>query len=323
MPYNNTDRVTHLTGPLFVLWGLTRHCDLACPYCYAKDEGDEELSDREAEAVAAELVQLRPRHVYFSGGEPLKREALLRSLAQRLGKSGIRCGLITDGTLVTGKNARWIEKHFFEVQVGLDGAEPAVHDRVRGREGAFAQAERALELLGGRGVQLGIVMALHKATADQVIRVAGFATKVGASALYLPWLARAGRARNCPELFLSTAERLEVIEQQITEAKLQFGSRLKVQVSDPYAFARRMVTRKVPNATLYIQSDGMLAPLQLLPWADGDVRDGIRKNWEQHLATFWTSPKVVRAIEEAISLDDLWAQTSSSVSDEAENGGLA
>jgi MoaA/NifB/PqqE/SkfB family radical SAM enzyme len=238
----------------------------------------------------------------------LKREALLRRLTQRLTRGDVRCGLITNGNLITRSNAKWIKQTFFQVQIGLDGVESATHDRMRGKEGAFAQAIHALELLGG-GPQLGIVMALYKTTADQVIRMAQLATTHGVTNLYLPWLARVGRAHDCPELFLSTAERLTVIEKQITEAKLQFGSQLEIDTSDPYLFAKRMVGLKVPNAILYILPGGALSPLQWLPWTRGNAREGLRKNWEQSLATFWTEPDVARAITTTTCLDDVWALT--------------
>lgn len=311
---DDSKKITCLSGPVFILWEITRQCDLYCKYCYTKDGNEKELSDFEAEEVALELVQLRPRHVFFSGGEPLKRENLLQRLVQRLTSKGIQCGLMTDGSLVEKTNANWLKEQMFEIQVGLDGADSKTHDFIRGYEGSFARAVEALELLKAGHAKRAVVMALHKATKDQVLDIAELCVAHGASTLYLPWLARVGRAHTCPELFLQPHDRLTVVE-QIVEAKLRFGERLGIVISDPLSFARRMVDNRAPNATLQIRPDGVLTPLQWLPWTVGHVREGIKECWSRGLGSIWINREVVKSINEASSLDDLWQRR---ISDQAE-----
>lgn len=125
-----------------VVWNLTRQCNLHCVHCYiaATDRPDpEELKTPTALRVVDQLVDYGIPVLLLSGGEPLVRPDLLE-LASYATARGLRVGLSTNGTLLTGDTVHWLRKSGVTyVGVSLDGPE-AVNDRFRGSRGAFRQA---------------------------------------------------------------------------------------------------------------------------------------------------------------------------------------
>src|SRR3990172_3204182 len=122
-----------------VVWNVTRRCNLHCVHCYASatDKPYEgELTTEEALGVIDNLADFGVPVVLFSGGEPLTRPDLF-TLSRYARDRGLRAVLSTNGTLITEDVAREAkEQGFSYVGVSLDGL-PAIHDRFRGKRGAF------------------------------------------------------------------------------------------------------------------------------------------------------------------------------------------
>jgi radical SAM protein with 4Fe4S-binding SPASM domain len=153
-----------------VVWNLTRRCNLSCMHCYA-DSHDEaytgELTTKEGKALLDDLAEFGVPTVLFSGGEPLTRPDLF-DLAAHARDNGLRCVLSTNGTLITPEAARSIERCGFSyVGVSLDGVGP-VHDKVRGKKGAYDAALAGLRLCRELGTRVGLRFTVHKRNLDQL-----------------------------------------------------------------------------------------------------------------------------------------------------------
>ncbi|MCD7954392.1 MAG: 4Fe-4S cluster-binding domain-containing protein [Lachnospiraceae bacterium] len=137
---------------------LTESCNLACRYCYEKQEGhgldfesakkilDKELSSvSELPAVSDSRVQIS-----FFGGEPFLNFSVMRQVYEYVEKEYGECDVTyaatTNGTLIHGEIQKWLKerKDRFHITLSLDGT-PAMHDRSRadasGR-GSFGQIDR-------------------------------------------------------------------------------------------------------------------------------------------------------------------------------------
>jgi len=147
-----------------VVWNLTRSCNLHCAHCYTDSydrhyEG--ELSTVEAMKVIDDLAQFGVPVILFSGGEPLLR-ADLYELIRYAKEKGIRGVLSTNGTLITRDVARRLgEFGLSYVGVSIDGPEP-VHDKFRGKRGAFQEALQGIRSCLAEGIRVGIRMTLTK-----------------------------------------------------------------------------------------------------------------------------------------------------------------
>ncbi len=125
-----------------VVWNCTRQCNLHCIHCYAtagSRKAPGEMDTGAGKAFIRDLAEFGVPVILFSGGEPLLREDLFE-LASYAREQGIRVGLSTNGTMITGGIAGKIgEVGFAEVGISLDGI-GANNDRFRGKEGAFQAA---------------------------------------------------------------------------------------------------------------------------------------------------------------------------------------
>ena len=153
-----------------VVWNCTRRCQLKCVHCYAdaadKDFPDE-LNHEEGRALLEDLAAFGIPVVLFSGGEPLMRPDLFE-LAAYARELGMRAVLSTNGALIDEDTARRIKEIGFSyVGISLDGLE-AVHDKVRGVRGSFAESLRGIRNCRNLDIRVGLRYTVHKLNIDEL-----------------------------------------------------------------------------------------------------------------------------------------------------------
>lgn len=136
----------------YAILELTRRCNFRCVHCAigaapaaAKRQ---ELTIEDWQGVIDDLVELDCAAVDVMGGEALLSPAL-PPVAFSLYRAGLAWGLLTNGWLLDRERAGALtDLGCRGMGVSLDGASAAIHDRIRGRKGAFERALRALDLVG-------------------------------------------------------------------------------------------------------------------------------------------------------------------------------
>jgi MoaA/NifB/PqqE/SkfB family radical SAM enzyme len=128
-----------VTGPAAVVWDLTYACPLRCAHCYSESgrRPTRQLDQPDLFRVVDALVELGPRTVVLSGGEPLVVPAVFE-VAARLRAGGVAVHLYTGGWHVP--DIAPVLQLMANVTVSIDGAIAATHDRLRGRAGSFDRA---------------------------------------------------------------------------------------------------------------------------------------------------------------------------------------
>ena len=153
-----------------VVWNVTRRCNLYCMHCYADAQDRDypgELTTGEGKALLDDLAEFGAPTVLFSGGEPLIRPDLFE-LAAYARDRGLRCIISTNGTLITPDLAGEIRRCGFSyVGVSLDGIGP-VHDKVRGKKGAYDDALAGMRFCRELGVRVGLRLTVHQKNVDQL-----------------------------------------------------------------------------------------------------------------------------------------------------------
>jgi radical SAM protein with 4Fe4S-binding SPASM domain len=193
--------------PRLVQWMATSRCPLACPHCLAAEDGagGREMPLAHAARLIEQVAALGVDEFLLTGGEPLVREDLPSILAA-LRANGVRWSLNTaamPGPAVRRAMEEWPPAF---VAVSLDGPEE-VHDRFRGREGAFEDALASLAYfadLAPDGVAAGTT-----ATSRNLAHLGetlGIVVDSGASQWGLHLVVPEGRAARRPDLFLSRAQ---------------------------------------------------------------------------------------------------------------------
>lgn len=153
-----------------VVWNVTAACNLACTHCYAATGcagKSRELDTREAKAVLDDLAAFACPVVLFSGGEPLMRPDLPELVAHAV-QAGLRAVVSSNGTLMDADMAgRLKAAGTTYVGISVDGR-PEVHDRFRGKPGAFARTLEGIRACRAAGLKVGLRHTITADTADDI-----------------------------------------------------------------------------------------------------------------------------------------------------------
>ena len=126
-------------------------CDLACPFCFVGQRGEDEAAmelDAEDYALFIRRVieQQDTAAICIQGYEPLLPESFpyTRAILSTGQWLNIPTSLVTNGTHL----AQWVDELAVlapgRISVSLDAADSAAHDKQRGKVGAFASAVEGL-----------------------------------------------------------------------------------------------------------------------------------------------------------------------------------
>jgi MoaA/NifB/PqqE/SkfB family radical SAM enzyme len=294
-------------GPWTIEIYPTLACNLSCGFCdttIRRGRPPGELPANEQIRRVEEAADLGARRIMvLGGGEPLLAPHTPELLRQAKAR-GLWGALTTNGTLLSPAVLDLlVEIGWDEVQVSVDGASPRTHDRLRGRDGAFARTVAAICALRARREAAGArapVVALHtvlvRENVDELAAIVRLAAALGAERVELDALVayRPEQARHQ----LGPAER-DRLPQRLREG-LAESARLGIATTyarllDPQATERGAHLPKAAAAA------GLAGAPCLKPWhhlviaADGRI-----------------APCCVRAGEgEPVtgSLADLWAQS--------------
>lgn len=184
-----------LGGPILGTMVTNYACNLRCTMCDLplrvgryKDEGLEPLSTSEMLEVIDGFAALGTLGLGFTGGEPLLRKDI-RDLLARSKKRRLVTHLNTNGTFLDGDLARWlVERGVDSVNLSLDGATRATHDRIRSKDGSFEEVAVACEELvraRGRGSlpRIKLVMVLSPGNRDEARQLLALRRALGADAV--------------------------------------------------------------------------------------------------------------------------------------------
>ena len=183
--------------PPVVVWTTTRGCNLHCMHCYS-DSFDRaypgELDTEEAKTMLEDMAAFGVPVLLLSGGEPLYREDLFQ-VAAYANDLGIRTTLSTNGTLLTAPVARQIkEAGFGYVGISLDGIGP-LHDKFRGKRGAFDAALEGIRNCRSEGQRVGLRLTLTRRTVDQLPEIFSLVEEEGIDRVCFYHLVYSGRGR--------------------------------------------------------------------------------------------------------------------------------
>ena len=127
-----------------VVWNITRTCNLRCVHCYSDSMAMKypgELTWEQMQDVVKDLAGYRIPSLLLSGGEPLIHPRFF-DLVETASQAGLKLTISTNGTLITPEKAALLKvANVAYVGISLDGI-GEVHDRFRGKEGAFDAAVR-------------------------------------------------------------------------------------------------------------------------------------------------------------------------------------
>ncbi len=134
---------------------ITYRCNLKCKMCgqwgdqgifknYNKNVLSHQLSTDTIRRLIVDVKPFKPNITLF-GGEPLI-DPNIMTIIRVIKANGLRCNLITNGTLLEKYAAEILNSGLDEIIFSLDGPSE-IHDSIRGIPGAYARALKGFDLL--------------------------------------------------------------------------------------------------------------------------------------------------------------------------------
>ena len=192
------DRIVHLHP--------TRLCNLACRHCYSESD-QRQRAALDPDLLCAALDVLRAEGyalLSLSGGEPLVYPAL-GTVISHAKSIGFRVTMITNGLLATERHDALLDM-LDGMAISFDGM-PETHNELRGRADAFERASDALQYNVARGRPVAAAISLTRSALADLPDLADHLVGLGARALQVRPVARAGRARGLDDSsFFSSAD---------------------------------------------------------------------------------------------------------------------
>ncbi|MCW4022298.1 MAG: radical SAM/SPASM domain-containing protein [archaeon] len=240
-------------SPLFVAWDVTYKCNLNCFFCdrqdfYRKKLGND-LTLEQAKLVIDNLVSADVMSIGITGGEALLRPDL-EDIAQYATENGLVASLSTNGTLITKERAKKLVNLFQSISISFDGLSQ-IHDKVRGKKGAFEGAARGLKILAQtkpRNCAIGVNFVLNKHNFHQLQEVFETVTNFGADYFFVQPVIGS-------DSWAIPQDAVEGVMEQILEMKSKYSTKL----SQSYYFLSHIpdyITGTVPKlcdaGTLYL-----------------------------------------------------------------------
>jgi SynChlorMet cassette radical SAM/SPASM protein ScmF len=168
---------------------LTEGCNLACRHCWLAPRFDADGSryaNLPLELFETAIREARPlglSGVKLTGGEPLLHPDFFR-LLEIVRREELRLTVETNGLLCTPAVAAEIAtfpRRF--VSVSIDGADAATHEWVRGVEGCFEAACRAVRNLVEASIRPQVIFSVMRHNADQAEAMVRLAEELGAASV--------------------------------------------------------------------------------------------------------------------------------------------
>lgn len=219
-----------------VVWNATRRCGLHCAHCYSDSRDQEypnELTTSEGLTLIESLADFGVPTLLFSGGEPLMRPDLFE-LARKAREVGMRTVLSTNGTLLDSETAaEAVDSGFSYAGVSIDGIGP-LHDKMRGKKGAFDAAIAGIRAARAAGMRTGVRYTIHGLNREHLGQIFELAEREQVNRLCIYHLAYAGRGRKLSRYDLAPEETRGAVEEIFDRAEdlLRRGVDLEVLTVD-------------------------------------------------------------------------------------------
>ncbi|WNZ06189.1 radical SAM protein [Streptomyces sp. 11x1] len=306
-----------MTAPAAVVWDITYACPLRCEHCYSEAgrRPSRQLSWPDLARVVDALVELSPRTVVLSGGEPLVVPEVFR-VAERLRSGGVSVHLYTAGWHLPDRTVAAVVEAMSNVTVSIDGASAATHDRLRGRAGSFDRAMDAAARLtdaaaGQPELAVGVDYTVTRSNFDEIpdfcrlvdTRFPSLDYVFFGAAMPIGLASRKGFVTH----EMVTSRQLELLRDESYADTLRTHLRADLVVSDNEMFQmrpERLVQGEIP--AMQVEPDGRVRAMPVYEGTVGSLLDEPGTTLWQRAMARWDDPRVTSLLEHARTME-AWA----------------
>ena len=195
-----------------LFWECTLRCNLHCLHCGSDCRKESLIPDMPKEDFLKVLdsvaAKCDPHKVFviISGGEPLVRPDLAEC-GKAIYSKGFPWGMVTNGFALTPeKYSELLKSGLRSMTISLDGLQDN-HDWLRGREGSFERASKAIKMvIDSNAIAFDVVTCVNRRNYPELPRIKEYLIGLGLQEWRLFSIFPFGRAADNPELKLTDEE---------------------------------------------------------------------------------------------------------------------
>lgn len=273
-------------APLFLAWQLTNRCGARCIACCEESGPDkawrDELRRDEALELARRIAAFGIPYVAFGGGEPLGMPYCWQ-IFELLADAGVAIKLETDGSHIDDAAADRLAALGVQcVQISMDGATAATHERVRPGS-SFAAARSAIERLVARGRVPQFVFVPNRFNLHEIVAAYDLAGDLGCGAFVTGPMMRIGRAASAWDDIACSDDEWQRAVVALRDRASSTNKTVALSIY-PWDIVTEMERRlEHPQAMLLVVPNGKVKLLNALPFAPADLRhDSLAQAWQAY-----------------------------------------
>jgi MoaA/NifB/PqqE/SkfB family radical SAM enzyme len=300
----------NLKAPLFIAWQINSECNLGCMHCCEDAGGSlpDQMDRRQIFDFCQQIVQAGIPYVAISGGEPLLHPYFF-DVCEFIRNHNISLKIETNGEFIDEETAKRLASlRLRSIQISLDGATAAVHERLRLR-GNWDKAVTACKLLLKERVNTEIVFVPTKFNIHQIGPLIDLAYSLGVYGVYTGKIMRIGRAAKNWDTLCPSDEEYERFFAVLNEKVTDYDGKMKVYYY-PYDVIEELKYRQgSPAASLLVLPNGKVKLIGPLPFICGDLKkESLQRIWENYKKA-WEEPRVIEFIQRLIANPTLVAES--------------
>jgi radical SAM protein with 4Fe4S-binding SPASM domain len=276
---------------------LTYRCQNRCTFCYASapERGREvpEMTTKQVRGILDVIVDdARVPTVSFTGGEPTLRPDLPELIAYAKGRR-MRTNLITNGRRcgATGYVDKLAAAGLDSAQVSLEAADPAVHDAVVGRPGAWQSTVRGIRHLKAAGIHVHTNTTINRLNRDDLIDLVDFLAEMEQPYLSMNMVIRTGDAVGSMEIGYEEIGDLVVpLKERANQHGMRFVwySPVPLCLFNPVAHGLGSQSCSAADGLLSIAPDGSVLPCSSFEQGVGNLlHEPFDVVWNRRAAKYW------------------------------------
>ncbi|HSJ53806.1 MAG TPA: radical SAM protein, partial [Anaerolineae bacterium] len=276
---------------------LTYRCQNRCTFCYASAP---ERGRQVPEMTTGQVIQIldvivdhaRVPTVSFTGGEPTLRPDLPALIAHAKGRR-LRTNLITNG-LRCGANGyvdTLAAAGLDSAQVSLEAADPAIHDAVVGRRGAWHATVRGIRHLKAAGIHVHTNTTINSLNRDSLLDLVDFLAGMGQPYLSMNMVIRTGDAVGSMEIGYQEIGALVVpLKERANRHGMKFVwySPVPLCLFNPVAHGLGSQSCSAADGLLSVAPDGQVLPCSSFEHGVGNLlHEPFETVWNRRAARYW------------------------------------
>ncbi|EIS9209311.1 radical SAM protein [Clostridioides difficile] len=114
---------------------ITERCNLSCKHCCSDSTTstlEDELSTEDMISIIDKILQINPKNITISGGEPLVRSDIWIIIDYLRSRFDGNLDIMTNGLLINENNINYIKQYFDSISISIDGIDEESCKIIRG-----------------------------------------------------------------------------------------------------------------------------------------------------------------------------------------------